>query len=190
MKREFLQNFKIGDAPLTPEIIDAIMAENGRDIEGAKKPFADYETIKAQLTAAQETIKGFEGQDIEGIKQSAKDWETKYNQAIADHQKQMDDLAFDKILTDAIQAAKGRNEKAIRALLDVETLKSSKNQAQDIQTAMEALKKAEDSGFLFGDDQGAPPPYAGFTGTGGKNNQATGEFNFGFTGVRAKPADK
>ena len=35
MKREFLQNFKIGDQPLTKEIIDAIMEENGRDIEAA-----------------------------------------------------------------------------------------------------------------------------------------------------------
>ena len=25
MKREFLQNFKVGDAPLPPEVIDAIM---------------------------------------------------------------------------------------------------------------------------------------------------------------------
>ena len=39
MKREFLQNFKIGDQPLSKEIIDEIMAENGRDIESAKKAF-------------------------------------------------------------------------------------------------------------------------------------------------------
>lgn len=37
MKREFLQNFKVGDQPLPKEIIDQIMAENGRDIEAAKK---------------------------------------------------------------------------------------------------------------------------------------------------------
>ena len=49
MKREFLQNFKVGDQPLTKEIVDAIMAENGRDIEEAKKPFADYDSIKEQL---------------------------------------------------------------------------------------------------------------------------------------------
>lgn len=36
MKREFLQNLKIGDAPLSKEIIDAIMEENGRDIEAAR----------------------------------------------------------------------------------------------------------------------------------------------------------
>ncbi|MGM9669800.1 MAG: hypothetical protein ACI3VZ_08630 [Faecousia sp.] len=44
MKRDFLKNFKVGDQPLPDEIVDAIMAENGRDIEAAKKPFGDYMT--------------------------------------------------------------------------------------------------------------------------------------------------
>ena len=41
MKREFLQNFKVGDQPLPKEVIDAIMAENGRDIEAAKAHTGD-----------------------------------------------------------------------------------------------------------------------------------------------------
>ena len=45
MKREFLQNFKVGEESLPKEVIDAIMAENGRDIQAAKdaavKPYAD-----------------------------------------------------------------------------------------------------------------------------------------------------
>lgn len=36
MKREFLQNLKVGDCALTKEVIDAIMAENGKDIETAR----------------------------------------------------------------------------------------------------------------------------------------------------------
>ena len=183
MKREFLENFKVGDQALPKEIVDAIMAENGRDIEAAKKPFADYETIKQQLATAQETLKGFESQDIDGVRKAAKEWEEKYNQAIADHKKQMDDLAFDGILNDAITAAKGKNAKAIRALLDVETLKASKNQAADIKTAMEALQK--ESGYLFGDDQGVPPPYAAGTGTAAGSGGASNQFNFGFTPIRA-----
>ena len=49
MKRDFLQNFKVGEQPLPKEIIDAIMDENGRDIEAAKKSFEDYESLKEQL---------------------------------------------------------------------------------------------------------------------------------------------
>lgn len=36
MKREFLQNLKVGDQPLSKEVIDAIMEENGKDIQASK----------------------------------------------------------------------------------------------------------------------------------------------------------
>ena len=168
MKREFLQNFKVGDQAMAKEIVDEIMAENGRDIEAAKKPFADYDTIKSQLDEAQKTIKGFQdqGTDIDAVRKSAKDWEDKYNQAIADHNKKMADMAFDHALESAITSAKGKNVKAIRALLDVDALKGSKNQEADIKAALEGLKK--DSGYLF-DDGKNPPPYSGGTGTGHDN---------------------
>ena len=86
MKREFLQNLKVGDQPLSKEVIDAIMEENGRDIEGAKV------------------------------------WQEKYNQAVAQHETQLRQLRFDSVLEQAILLAKGRNAKAITALLDVEAL--------------------------------------------------------------------
>ena len=96
MKREFLQNFKVGELPLTKEIIDAIMAENGRDIEAAKAPFADYDTLKGQLTEAQNTLKEIKenGQTIEAAQAKATEWEQKYNQAIEDHKNQMADRDF------------------------------------------------------------------------------------------------
>lgn len=43
MKREFLQSLKVGDAPLSKEVIDAIMAENGKDIQLAKQAGIDWE---------------------------------------------------------------------------------------------------------------------------------------------------
>lgn len=162
MKREFLQNFKVGDQPLPKDVIDAIMAENGRDIEAAKKPYADYDTIKNQLDEAQKTIKGFESQDIEGVRKSAKEWEDKYNQAIKDHKAKLADMAFDQALDGAITTAKGKNAKAIKALLDVDALKASKNQEADIKTALEALQK--DSAYLFDTDE-VPPKFAPGTGT-------------------------
>lgn len=163
MKTEFLQNLKVGDQPLTKEVIDAILAENGRDIEAAKKPYADYDHIKQQLDEAQKTIKGFQDQDIEGVRKSAQEWEEKYNQAVKDHEAKLADMAFDRKLEDAITGANGRNAKAIKALLDVDTLKTSKNQDADIKAAMDALQK--DSGYLFG-EEGNPPPYSSGTGTG------------------------
>lgn len=43
MKRDFLQNIRLGDQALPKEVIDAIMAENGKDIELAKGAASTWE---------------------------------------------------------------------------------------------------------------------------------------------------
>lgn len=183
MKAEFLQNFKVGDAPLPKEVIEAILAENGRDVEEAVKPFADYDSIKEQLRTATEGLEAFKGVDVKDLQgQVAKLTKDLSDQAEA-HKKQLADLAFEGVLKEAITAARGRNTKAIAALLDVDALKTSKDQTADIKSALEALKK--DSGYLF-DSVEAPPPYSPLAGT--QHPPAGKEFNFGFTGVRAPEA--
>lgn len=187
MKREFLANLKVNGEALPKEIIDTILDENSRDIGSVKAQFSDYDTVKQQLEDARTTIKGFEDQDIDGVRKAAQDWEKKYNDAIAAHQQELADRDFRQKLEGEITGAKGKNVKAITALLDVDALKASKNQEADIKAALEGLKK--DSGYLF-DGEGTPPPYSAGTGTGGFGNQGTGDFNFGFTGVRAREAGK
>lgn len=166
MKREFLQNFKVGDQPIPKEVIDEIMAENGRDIEAAKKPFADYDAIKEQLQTAKDGLKAFEGVDVAQLQSKVTELQGQLDAKDTEWQGKLADMAFDHALEAAITGAKGKNAKAIRALLDVDTLKGSKNQEADIKAALEGLKK--DSGYLFDDGQ-TPPPYAGGTGTGNPN---------------------
>lgn len=165
MKREFLQNFKVGELPLTKEIIDAIMAENGRDIENAKKPFADYDSIKEQLETAKNGLKAFEGVDVAQLQGEITKLQGQLTAKDKEWQGKLDDMAFEADVKDAITAFKGKNATAIMSLLDMNTLKASKNRAADIKTALEACQK--DNGYMFGDDQPAPPPYAAGTGTGG-----------------------
>ena len=161
MKREFLENLKIGDQALGKELIDTIMAENGRDIESAKKPFTDYEAIKEQLKTAQDGLKAFEGVDVKDLQDKIKTLNTQLSTKDKEWQDKLNGMAFDGKIKEAITAAKGRNAKAISALLDVEKLKKSTNQDADIKDALEALKK--DNAYLFEDDS-TPPPYAGGTG--------------------------
>lgn len=173
MKREFLQNLKVNEQPLPKEVIDTIMAENGRDIEAAKRPYADYDTLKQQLTEAQTTLQNIQqnGQTLEVAQQKAQEWEQKYNDAITAHQQELADRDFRQLLERAITGAKGKNVKAISALLDVETLKGSKNQEADIKAALEGLKK--DSGYLF-EEAPKAPPYSAGTGTGNPPAVSTG----------------
>ncbi len=151
MKREFLQGLQVGDQPLPKEVIDAIMAENGRDIENLKSRYADYEALKQQLA------------QLEGVAeaaQTAKAWEERYNQQVDTHRREMSELIFSHDLENAIRSAKGRNAKAITALLDLDALKTCEDQKTALEEAVQALKK--DCGYLFQTE--TPPPYARGTG--------------------------
>ena len=181
MKREFLQNFKVNEQPLPKEIIDEIMAENGRDIEAAKKPFADYDSIKEQLQTAKDGLKAFEGVDVAQLQSKVADLQGELNAKDTEWQGKLADMAFDHALEAAITGANGKNTKAIRALLDVDALKSSKNQEADIKAALEAVQR--DNSYLF-DDGSTPPPYA--DGTGTHKQQPNGEPSSLAGALRAK----
>ena len=165
MKREFLQNIKVGDQPLPKEIIDAILDEHSRSIGAIK---AEKESLATQLQTAKDGLKAFEGVDVKDLQGQI----TKLQQDLADkdaaHQTELANMAFDRALEGAITAAKGRNPKAIKALLDVNTLKASKNQEADIKTALEGLQK--ESGYLFDTDP-VPPNFP--ANTGAQTNQPT-----------------
>ena len=161
MKREFLQNFKVGDQPLPNEIIEAIMAENGRDVQAERAKYADYDHVKEQLKTAQDGLKAFEGVDVAKLQGEITTLQGKLTDKDKERQEKLDGMAFDGKIKDAIVAAKGKNAKAIAALLELDTLRQSKNQDADIKTALDALK--ENNAYLFETEQ-TPPPYAGGTG--------------------------
>ena len=106
------------------------------------------------------------GQELEAAATSAKDAEdlrdkltklqAKYDADTQAATERLEDLRFDAMLEGAIRDAKGRNLKAIKALLDTDALKASKNQAADAQAAVAALTQAEDSAFLFGPPDSKP----------------------------------
>ncbi|MRN26508.1 hypothetical protein EAI30_18100, partial [Romboutsia ilealis] len=79
------------------------------------------------------------------------------------------DRLFTDSLKAAIKEAGGRNEKAVMALLDVEQLKASKDQSEDIKKALETAKESD--AYLFGADEPFSNP-VGATGgsTGGEGD--------------------
>ena len=160
MKREFLQNLKVGEQSLSKEVIDAIMEENGKDINAAKavavKPYADYEALRQEndsLKAKQE------GMQVDG--KTALQWKEDYENAVTEHKKALDGMAFQAVLDTAITASGGRNAKAISALLDLDAVRESENRQEAVEAAMRVLQAEE--GYLFGEQ--TPPPYARGTGT-------------------------
>lgn len=70
---------------------------------------------------------------------------------------------FSDTLKSAIREAGGRNEKAVIGLLDVDSLKGSKDQTEDIKKALEAIKESD--AYLFGADEPIKNPVGPTGGT-------------------------
>lgn len=139
MKTEDLQG-----KGLNQEQIDFVMSEYGKKLNAVK---AERDGYKTQLDTAQASLKAMEGIDAAGLQTKVSDLTKQLQGKDAEIEKIKSDYAFDASVKEAIRKASGRNEKAIMALLDVDTLKASKNQTQDIEAAITALKK--DNDYLF-----------------------------------------
>lgn len=112
----------------------------------------DLNAEKKRADDAVATLKGFEGKDFDAIQKERDEWKKKHDDAVASYQKEQEDREFNQILETAITEAKGKNTKAITALLDMDKLRSSRNQEKDIKSALETLRT--ESGYLFEDNGG------------------------------------
>lgn len=124
-----------------------------------KKLDAANDTIKANDTAMkdlQDKLDGFKDVDVSGLNQRIKDLEAEKANIQKDYDARIADRDFNDLVKESIAAVNGRNAKAITALLDVDTLKASKNQKEDIAAALKALAEAEDSKMLFGEPDPKP----------------------------------
>lgn len=128
------------------------------------KTVTDYENQSEKLAKANETLKAndeamkdlqgkldeFKDADVSGLNQRIKELEDSKKAIESDYKEKLANRDFNDALKENIIAANGKNVKAITALLDLEALKESKNQKEDIAEALKKLAEAEDSKMLFG----------------------------------------
>ena len=168
MKTEFLRGLG-----LEQDAIDKIIAENGKDVAAEKakttKAEGERDNYKGQLDTVNAQLKEFDGVDVNDLKgQITKlqgDLKTKDDEYAA---KEADRLFTDS-LTTSIKDAGGRNAKAIMALLDIDALKASKDQTEDIKKALESAKKSD--AYLFG----ANEPFSNPVGPTGGGDEGLGK---------------
>lgn len=166
--KDFKEILKQAGITVTDEQLATIETE----MKANYKPIADYNKQKEKLDASDEKVKTltasldkFKDVDPAALTQTIEDLKGQLTQKDAEFAQRLADRDFDDLINTNINTLKGKNAKAIKALLDVDTLKQSKNQAEDIKTALEALQKADDSAFLFATEQ--PQPQGTFNPIGG-----------------------
>lgn len=153
MKREFLEELK-----LEKDVIDKIMAENGKDIETEKQKVTAKQTeldgVKTQLTEANKQIESFKGMNIEDIKKSAEDYKTKFEEAEKNHKAELDKITYNSTAEKFIDSLKPKDSLSKSAIISEFTKKEFKLDGDTFQGAKEwaeQFKKDNSSHFLAGD---------------------------------------
>jgi hypothetical protein len=163
------------------EVTAEQLAAIDKEVKENYKTITDYEKQKDKLTASEDKVKTlteslekFDGVDADKLTGEIAALKKQLEEKDKSYASQLADRDFDDLVKDAIAEARGRNPKAIKALLDVEALKASKNQKEDVAAALKKLAEAEDSKMLFGEDQPAPVGKIGAIGkvTGGSGGDS------------------
>ena len=173
MKTEFLKSLN-----LSQEVIDKIMAENGKDIaveqKKAEKVIQERdsyklkaESLETQVNDANTEIQKFKDMDIDGIKKAADDWKETAEKAKADADKQISQMKSDYALSAALTGAKAKNTKAVKALLDMDGLKFNDNDGKIVGLDEQLAQIKTDNDYLFESDEPAPEFVKGTNGGSG-----------------------
>ena len=131
---------------------------------------ADFNNARAELKTAKdtiadrdkqlETLKGSTG-DVEALKQQIATLQTDNANAAKAHEAEIKRLKIDTAVELALSAAKAKNVKAVKALLDLEKAELAEDgTVKGLDEQIKKLAAAPDSGFLFETASGKP----GFTG--------------------------
>lgn len=169
MKREFLKKME-----LTDEQIDAIMAENGKDVNSSKEQVNSLTTekdgLQSQLTERDTQLKDLKGKvkdsdeltaEIDKLQKANKEAKEKYD---ADLTAQQKSFLVDKALTNA----GARNAKAVSSLLDLDSVEVKDGKLTGLDDQLKALRESD--GYMFKEDPqpSDPQPQGGVQITGGQ----------------------
>ncbi|MEG2428604.1 MAG: phage scaffolding protein [Clostridium sp.] len=164
MKTDFLK-----ELGLEKEVIDKIMAENGKDIDAEQKKLTKAEgerdNYKAQLDTATDKLEEFKDVDPKELESTIETLKDDLKKKDDEYATKESDRIFAESINQSIRDAGGKNEKAVLSMLDIESLKASKNQTEDIKKALDTVKESD--AYLFGENEPINNPVVAPTGGAG-----------------------
>ena len=134
-----------------------------------------YNKLQEQKKQLEEASKGYEKQlkdlqknnaDVDALNKLVEQLQLSNKELEENHSKEMYNLQFDFALESALNNAKCKNNKALKALLDMNSIKYQEGKLEGLNTQIEALQK--DASYLF--DLDTTPGNTGGIGEFGRNN--------------------
>lgn len=164
---EFLKEVFGSEALTYDQLAERLKGKNdvklGNLAGGAYIGADKYKALETKVTGLEEQL-GTANKKLEGYDP---EWKAKAEQAAKDAEARVAAVQFDTALDTALTAAKAKNPKTVRALLNMDGLKLSDGQIVGLKEQLEAIQK--DNDFLFTSDTqppkftkpGTPPPAKG-----------------------------
>lgn len=147
MKREEIKNI-LGESAtdeVVTKLLDALHAEIEPHKTAAKTA---QDALAAKVAEIDELSK--KTTDADELKKQLNDLKAKYDAETKEAAEKLAQIEFDGAVKDVLTKHGARSEKAVRAMLDLDTLKKSNNRNDDIEKAVTALKESD--AYLFGED--------------------------------------
>ena len=107
--------------------------------------------------------------DNENLLNQIKDLQALNKQTTTDYESKINQMKFDHALEGALNNAKSKNNKALKALLDMNSIKYQEGKLEGLQEQIEALQK--DASYLF--DLNTAPSNTGGIGNFGRGGKAS-----------------
>lgn len=142
--------------------------ENYKTVSEVNKLREARDNYKDQLDTAKGQLKEFENVDVKDLQDKIKTLTSDLETKDTEYQQKIADMEFNSVLDGAISKSGAKNAKAVKALLDLESLKTSKNQADDITKALDEIKK--DNDYMFTSDEPFQNPVYKTDTNGGKGD--------------------
>ena len=137
-----------------------------------------YNKLQEQKKQLEEASKTYQKQlekltkdnaDVEALNKLVEQLQLSNKELETNHKQEMDRLQFNFALDSALTNAKSKNNKALKALLDMNSIKYQEGKFEGLQEQIEALQK--DASYLF--DLDTTPQNTGGLGNFGRGNNPT-----------------
>ena len=135
-----------------------------------------YNKLQEQKKQLEEASKTYQKQleeltknnaDVEALNKLVEQLQLSNKELEENHSKEMHNLQFNFALEGALTNAKSKNNKALKALLNMDNIKYQEGKLEGLQEQIDALQK--DASYLF--DLETTPQNTGGLGSFGRNNQ-------------------
>lgn len=144
---------------------DKAWKDNYRTKADYDKAVEQRDTIRSQYDTATGELEKFKDIKPEELQATIEKLRTDLKAKDDEYAAKEADRIFLDGIKESIRSVGARNEKAVMALLDIDALKQSKNQTEDIKKALETVKESD--AYLFGVNEPINNPVGPTGGTGG-----------------------